>query len=292
MNPGQEGLPGWEDLSHSGLLLDAARLAELARQVPEPLGEYTERHLRHRAATLLDGIVPQGADASGFVAFVLEQVCGFDAVTGAWNRGGNIASSHARRAITGEAVKPRHLWTGPRGARLPVFLDDSPRLGVGRSRRTVSQALGWLRAGDGQLALVTNARQWRLLFAGIDYDASCQWDLESWFAQGELVPQVTAMRTLLQAKLWTPPTEDAAPPLLQAIRDTRKGQAELSEVLGERCARGRGDPHPRPRRGAQRKVRGCRSRRHLPCRLPGGDAAGGDSVRRIPATAAAQQRSL
>ena len=29
-------------------------------------------------------------------------------------------------------------------------------------------------------------------------------------------------------------SEDAASPLLQAIRDTRKGQAELSEVLGER----------------------------------------------------------
>ena len=234
MNPGQKSLPGWEDLSHSGLLLDAARLVELAQQVPEPLDEYTERHLRRRAATLLDGAAPQGADASSFVAFVLEQVCGFDAATGAWNRGGNIASSHARRAITGEAVKPRHLWKGPRGARLPVFLDDSPRLGVGRSRRTVSQALGWLRAGDEQLALVTNACQWRLLFAGIDYDASCQWDIESWFAQGELAPQVTAMRTLLQAKLWAPPAEDAAPPLLQAIRDTRKGQAELSEVLGER----------------------------------------------------------
>ena len=29
-------------------------------------------------------------------------------------------------------------------------------------------------------------------------------------------------------------SEDAEAPLLQAIRDTRKGQAELSEVLGER----------------------------------------------------------
>ena len=39
---------------------------------------------------------------------------------------------------------------------------------------------------------------------------------------------------MLNPALWTPETEDAAPPLLQAIRDTRKGQAELSEVLGER----------------------------------------------------------
>ena len=45
---------------------------------------------------------------------------------------------------------------------------------------------------------------------------------------------MTALRTLLQGDLWTPKAEGAEPPLLQAIRDTRKGQAELSEVLGER----------------------------------------------------------
>ena len=39
---------------------------------------------------------------------------------------------------------------------------------------------------------------------------------------------------MLNAELWTPETEDSTPRLRQAIRDTRKGQAELSEVLGER----------------------------------------------------------
>ena len=61
----------------------------------------------------------------------------------------------------------------------------------------VSPVLGWLRAGNDQLALLTNGRQWRLLFAGLDYDAWCEWDLELWFDEGELAPQVTALRTLL-----------------------------------------------------------------------------------------------
>ena len=117
---------------------------------------------------------------------------------------------------------------------MPVFLDDGKRLGIGRGRRIVSQVLGWLRAGNDHLALVTNGRQWRLLFAGLDYDAWCEWDLDLWFDEGELSPQVEALRTLLNAELWTPETEDSTPRLLQAIRDTRKGQAELSEVLGER----------------------------------------------------------
>ena len=115
-----------------------------------------------------------------------------------------------------------------------MFVDDGRRLGVGRGRRIVSQVLGWLRAGNDHLALVTNGQQWRLLFAGLDYDAWCEWDLDLWFEEGTLSPQVTALRTLLSPALWTPESEDAASPLLQAIRDTRKGQAELSEVLGER----------------------------------------------------------
>ncbi len=224
------GLPGWDHLYHSGLLLDAARLHTLAQDLPPPPDDYTQGQLRQRANAILDG----SHDVSPFVAFVLERVCGFGGAKGTWTRGANVPSSWSRRAVTGESVKPRHLWQGRRGATLPVFLDDSERLGRGRSRRVVSQALGWLRAGSQRLALLTNGRQWRLLFAGLDYDASCEWDLDLWFQEGGLAPQVTVFRALLRPELWIPETEAGDPPLLRAIRDTRKGQAELSEVLGER----------------------------------------------------------
>ena len=227
---GLASLPGWDRLRHGGLLLDGTRLAALARHAPAPLDAWTEQQLRQRAGALLDG----GAETSPFVAFVLEQVCGLDASTGAWTRGSHVAPAWGRRAVTGETVKPRQLWQGRHGARLPVFLDDGRQLGIGRSRRTVSRVLGWLRAGGDHLALVTNGRQWRLVFAGLDHDAWCEWDLDLWFEEGELSPQVTALRTLLQSPFWTPEAEGAEPPLLQAIRETRKGQAELSEVLGER----------------------------------------------------------
>ena len=239
-----DGIPGWEDLHHSGLLLDGARLAALGAEWPlAPLSAYVERELRRRAVALLNDPA-RGEDANrnatAFVTFVLEQVCGFDAATGAWRRGTNVAPEHGRRAVTGEVVKPRQLWTGVRGARLPVFFDSGGNLGVGKGRRVVSQVLGWLRAGNEHLALVTNGRQFRLVFAGLDFDASCQWDANLWFQEGELAPQVAALRFLLRPALWTPPKPATAggeaqpPPLLQAIRDTRKGQAELSEVLGER----------------------------------------------------------
>ena len=42
------------------------------------------------------------------------------------------------------------------------------------------------------------------------------------------------LRTLLAPALWTPTEEETPAPLLQAVLDSRKGQAELSQVLGER----------------------------------------------------------
>ena len=163
-------MPGWERLRHGGLLLDATRLAALSRHVPGPLYDRVGRQLRQRAGAISDADADSGA-VSSFVVFVLEEVCGLDASTGAWTRGSNVSPSWGRRAITGETVKPCHLWTGTNGARLPVFLDGGRRLGVGRGRRIVSQVLDWLRADNDHLALVTNGRQWRLLFAGLDYVA-------------------------------------------------------------------------------------------------------------------------
>ncbi len=232
--PATAVLPGWERLNHGGLLFDGPRLAELAAFTPPPLNPYAAGQLRQRATALLAGGGGDGGDRARFAAFVLERVCGLDEATGTWTRGSRVAPAWGRRAVTGQLVKPHHLWRGRRGAVLPVFLDRERRLGVGRGRRSVSLALGWLRAGSEHLALITNGRQWRLLFAGLDYDAWCEWDLDLWFDEGELSPQVTALRTLFSARTWTPPAEGAAPPLLQAVRDARKGQAELSEALGER----------------------------------------------------------
>ena len=116
------GVPGWERLRHGGLLLDATRFAALSRHVPGPLDDRVARQLRQRAGAMSEADADSGA-ISSFVAFVLEEVCGFDAFTGGWTRGNNISPSWGQRAITGETVKPCHLWTGPNGARVPVFLD-------------------------------------------------------------------------------------------------------------------------------------------------------------------------
>ena len=226
---GQE-LIGWDRLRHGGLLLDAPRLRRIAEHIPEPLSSWQERELRRQAGALLD----DGGNKADFVRFVLEEVCGFASTNGSWQRGNQLGAEWGRRAVTGETVKPRQLWRASNEAILPVFLDDEVRLGVGRGRRSVSQVVSWLRGGIERLAVLTNGRQWRLIFTGLDFDAWCEWDLELWFEEGALSPQVAALRTLLAPGLWTPETQGAPSPLLKAILDSRKGQAELSAVLGER----------------------------------------------------------
>jgi len=237
-------LIGWDRLRHGGLLLDTPRLRRIAENAPGPLNAFYERELRRLAARVLD----ESAGVSDFVVFVLERVCGFTSAGGSWQRGSQVGAEWGRRAVTGEMVKPRHLWLGPQGAPLPVFFDSEDRLGMGRGRKAASQTVQWLRAGNEKLALLTNGRQWRLIFAGLDFDAWCEWDVDLWFEEGSLSPQVDALRTLISPALWTPAAKESPPPLLEAILDSRKGQAELSAVLGERVreavellAQGHGD---------------------------------------------------
>lgn len=221
---------GWDRLRHSGLLLDTARLNAIANYIPAPLSYPIEQKLRRQVDTLFNG----STDVSTMVTFVLDQVCGFSPDTGKWQRGTQVGSEWTRHAVTGEAVKPRQLWHGTTGGILPVFFDTEKRVGMGRGRKTVSQVLQWLRAGTERLAIITNGRQWRLLFAGLDFEAWCEWDADLWFEEGALSGQVVALRTLLSPALWATPRPGEPPVLLQAIQDSRKGQAELSAVLGER----------------------------------------------------------
>ncbi|NLY63726.1 MAG: hypothetical protein GX070_02040 [Alcaligenaceae bacterium] len=94
----------------------------------------------------------------------------------------------------------------------------------------------WLRRTGQALALVTNGRQWRLVYAGADYEAWCEWDIELWFSEGQPAAQTLIWRTLLNRS--TLLAEQGQNRLLQAISASRKGQAELSNVLGERVRQG------------------------------------------------------
>lgn len=226
-----EKLHWWSNLYHGGLLLDPERLNSILTITCEPLSEYQQDRLRRELITFQK---EPNEKRSLFVSFILENVCGFTSINDKWLRGSSITASWTRRGLAGEAIRPSHLWLGPNNAALPVFIDDQKRLGIGRSRRLYSQVLFWLRQSKSQLALMTNGFQWRLVFAGLDYEAFCQWDIDQWFFEGNPSPEFLGFTQLFSPALWVPLEEEQDPLLLNAINESRKGQADLSQVLGER----------------------------------------------------------
>lgn len=239
-SPTPDPLDWWNALRHGGMLVDPTRLTKLISDPPPAISSFeTDRLRRHIVSFEQD----ENAGRGKFVSYVLDSICGF-ARAGTWDRGTSVDPARwTRRTIAGDNVKPSHLWRGPSEAILPVFIDAGKRVGVGQGKRAVTTAIQWLRGGDEKLAVVTNGRQWRLVMAGLDYEAFCEWDIDRWLESGETSAELFGLRALLHPPIWTPPaSKDQAgedgqtlpSPLVAAIADSRKGQADLSAVLGER----------------------------------------------------------
>ena len=59
-------------------------------------------------------------------------------------------------------------------------------------------------------------------------------DIDLWFTEGQPSEELLGLTALLSPEKWTPSEKDKACPFLEAINDSRKGQSDLSQVLGER----------------------------------------------------------
>jgi len=228
----------WAALNHGGLLLSPSKLAEFFPAELPPLDKPLAERLRRDLTRLREG--GEGTQTK-FLDTVLEDVLGLHASR--WIKGSQIDKSWSRAAVTKEIIRPRRIWLGPGDSVLPVFVADASlggkdesftRLGVGRGRRAVSRVVEWLRKANQKIALLVGGRHVRLIHAGSDYDAFCEWDTELWFAEGVPGPQVTALRVLLGHETLAPLVEGKPSRLLTAIQATRQGQAELSAQLGER----------------------------------------------------------
>lgn len=212
----------WGELRHGGLLLSPSALASLLKVTLPALPVRRVEYLRTALMPILASEMPSKEAVTRLLDAMLEDTLGFAV---GWKKAQDVSPAWGRKAMTGEVLKPRRLWTGQKGEMLPVFVSDSGvRLGVGRGRREAAKVIEWLRKASQPIALLTNGKQWRIMHAGADHDAFTEWDAEAFFEQGRPSGQLEGLRALLH--------DPAA--LNQAIQDSRKGQAELSQVLGER----------------------------------------------------------
>ena len=224
----------WASLRHGGLLIAPSRLEEYFSEPVDPLPLYLADRLRADLTHLRTGT---SEARRVFLGTVLERVCGVGPNGAGWSRGADVDARWSRRSLSGDVVRPRRVWEGPARARLLVFVDDEPRLGVGRGRRSVSRVVEWLRAAGEKIALVTNHHQFRLVYAGLDYEAWTEWDTDLWFEEGRPSDQVEALRALVGPHSLIPSGPGNRPRLLAAIEESRRGQSEVSSALGERVRR-------------------------------------------------------
>jgi hypothetical protein len=220
----------WTGLRHGGNLLEPAALDGLPEITPPRFG--TADKLRS-ALVALDPDKPTTAAISGLLDLVLHDICGLQA---GWRKGTNLGPEDTEKLLDGTELKPRRLWTGPAGESLAVFSAAVDRIGVGKGRRPAAQTLEYMRRRGVPLALLTNGRQWRLIWADTDNTAWAEWDADRWLDADQLSPEVLLLRRILSPLSLG---RAAAPlsPLLLAIRDSRRGQAKLSKELGERVRR-------------------------------------------------------
>lgn len=229
----------WASLNHGGLLLAPSKIAEHFPETLPPLDRHLADRLRRELVRSQSGSTE---DVSAFLDTLLEEVLGLHRAR--WLKGSAVGKEWSRPSLTRDIVRPARVWLDPNGGSLAVFYPDSSsgglaagkgfRFGVGRGKRSVSRVIEWMRRSGHKVALLASGRQLRLLHAGSDYDAFCEWDTDLWFQEGAPGLQVTALRVLLSTETLSPPKEGEAAPLVAAIQASRQGQSELSSALGER----------------------------------------------------------
>jgi len=226
----------WASLNHSGFLLDEQRLrANFPSEPAQSLSSWAVEQLRGAYTDFADD-PDDAANRTRLLTVLFENVCGLDHTGGGkWNRKPDSTWTH--RSVTGEAVRPAYVWDGPGGSRLSVFTTPEKRLGVGHGRRAVARVLEWMRARNEPLAVLSNGHQIRIVWAGADSSASCESNSELWLVEGAPGPQLDALRILLSPAALMPVEDKSSRTLsrlLRGILDSRKGQTELSALLGER----------------------------------------------------------
>jgi hypothetical protein len=231
----------WATLRHEGLLLDEERLRKVFPDDALPLSAWRADHLG-KALITFQATPDDTAVRTALITALLEDAIGLGAnCGGTWKRGSAVPPEFIHRSVTGEIIKPAHLFTHIACPPLPVFSSPDSRLGVGHGKRTAARVVEWMRAKQHRLAILTNGHQWRLIYAHGDSSAWCESDSSQWFVEGRPAEQLDAIRLLLDPRVLldeAPDPEKPTSPLFSAIEASRRGQSELSAILGERVRQG------------------------------------------------------
>jgi hypothetical protein len=233
----------WSRLRHFGMLLSPVVLVERYAGPPPAARFPLLETLRNAHNRFVSSVADLKENADRDEATILKWV---DAVLEKYFEygQGQIAKQHdVRINITApvrigsrtETLRPhRAIFTDQSGSKvaLLVMADTSPHVGRGRGRTEYAKFLELLRGSGHRLGLLTNGSQFRLIYAGLDFEAWAEWESDRWFDNGEGTEELDGLLQLLSPKTIKDVTP-GVPGLLDAVEESRKRQADLSSVLRE-----------------------------------------------------------
>ena len=233
----------WSRLRHQGLLLSPVVMLERYPSAPEPASYPETAKLRDAHTRFVSTSEARKGDAEieqsailTWVDHLLEQYLG--------HRWGRLAKSNAipeklstivRIGTRSETLKPHRVAYADANATVPALLvmaDTSATVGRGRGRTKYAQLLELLRGTGHRLGLLTNGQQFRLVYAGLDFESWCEWDAGRWFDDGEGSEELAGLRQLLSPESLAP-IKAGVSGLLGAVEESRSRQARLSDFLQE-----------------------------------------------------------
>ncbi len=233
----------WSRLRHQGLLLSPVVMLERYPSAPEPAPFATTAKLRDAHTRFVSTAEAKKGDAEIEQSAILAWV---DALLDPYlgHRWGRVVRQNAipekltsvvRIGSRSETIRPHRIVSADAKATVPalvVMADTSGRVGRGRGRTTYARFLELLRGTGHRFGLLTNGFQFRLVYAGLDFESWCEWESERWFDDGEGSEELAGLRQLLSPDSLKPVKEGVSG-LLDAVEESRNRQARLSDFLQE-----------------------------------------------------------
>ena len=232
----------WSRLRHQGLLLSPVVMLERYPSAPEPAHWAATNKLRDAQTRFAAKIAAEGEpnlDEGSILAWVDALLDGY-----LGHKWGRVVRKNSipeklttvvRIGSRPETIRPHRVIYADANATVPALLvmaDTSAQVGRGRGRTAYAQFLELLRGTGHRLGLLTNGHQFRLIYAGLDFESWCEWESDRWFDDGEGSEELAGLRQLLSPDSLKPVKEGVSG-LLDAVEESRNRQADLSSVLRE-----------------------------------------------------------
>ena len=234
-----ENVKWWSELKHGGMLISPALVDQYFNNIDE-LSIYKYNQLRDKYISF-DSIRASQKDITKidteiinkWVDYIIQIILEHNPDNIA--KGKYIDSKYKLKTILGQQLSPDRVIFSNASRNNPILMvsiQKSEKLGIGKDRKSYTEFIELLRGTGVKLGLITNGIQFRLCYAGIDYDAWTEWDASMWFIEAEWRKQLDGFIALL-GKDGLQLVEGENTKLKTIIEESRNKQSEISDILGQ-----------------------------------------------------------